>query len=112
MRCNWTRCLSWIAVGACSLAMVADVDAGIIFRRRPTVRRTGTAYPTITTGSAPAAGVPTPAADTTTGTAAARNASGIAAGGSTRTVAPASATAAATPAAPAAAAAPAATAAP
>jgi hypothetical protein len=55
----------WIAAGACCFAMVAEVDAGIIFRQRPGIRRSRVTYQSTNTGrstAAPAATAATAAA--------------------------------------------------
>ena len=59
MKRTWKRCVVGLVVGACCLATVADVDAGIIFRRRPT-RNTTYQATTTTRTAAPLAVAPAP----------------------------------------------------
>ena len=55
MRLNWKRGLVWTVAGVCCLATVAEVDAGVILRRRPgLVPSRGNYQTTSTRASAPA----------------------------------------------------------
>jgi len=65
MRLNWKRGLMGIVAGVCCLATVAEVDAGIIFRRRPSLTPGRGNYQTTTTRTnAPAVAATTAPATT------------------------------------------------
>jgi hypothetical protein len=72
MKRIWMHGLKWVVAGACCLVTVAEVDAGIVFRRRGN-RSGGVTYQATTTGTTTAA--PTGTA-TTPGTAASAGPSG------------------------------------